>query len=793
MSISHQHLVYDVKPLLWQDVNVMHFPANATLQPWLITYLKLMIKVSLNHGHMDGNIIFTRYFQQKESALYVASCIEPRVSHTCESAVQLAAPCGHIQHIEDPLIFGKCIWTITAWKESIINITFGYLNLPASVNCIKAHLEIMDEKAVSNVNWCGRSKDKSFYSSGNEVSVKLIKMASVVDVTRYIPISIDFTYQVHDWNILHTDNAHNSAQVTPDGFITIKGLSFKYNWQHFLIYHIYSHLLFTIQLNITTSKCSDTDHPEITKIFDGPSSKSHLIKEIKCHKQNSIFTMSSSLSYITVYMTGDGSSADKINNISYISVPHDIAQESIDVNSSHISFMSHINENNIFLVWMAKSYPGRFVNLNLTLFQYDGNTENVCIYAGLFFITSNSNFSYGPLCGVFGHSAFRLQEGLTFDSNQVYIVLYKYSNSGLFSFSIQVSSTECEGILSFCARPLSTIKSDILSKKNNKLYSHLEAKDGTCVRLHHLTDPFNTPRGCISNSISSGPNSISAYIGIAFSLYHEGHCNHSEEYLRLLFRADNKMEELKLIKTYETCENKLIKLNITAFLTTWVVHFEKLKLYEDFSLFLQFLSIGSCVVQTWQDGMSNNYRLRLFYVTNRCFKLYFPSSLSGRFALSGISQSSPIIQISVKINTIPCDEFDNFLLIYIASMGYSLVYSWILQKGVTNWTINMIGTQQFSEVFLHIFIRIKPNTIPSAIDLYHKYKQAFNEEYLGRKLINSSFQYELPNAEVCFYDEQFLSISIFRKDPEEEMFDLLTGMKGVLNLIYNKVLLPPTW
>ena len=395
---------------------------------------------------------------------------------------RISGPCGIILlRAEEPFPL-KYNWIIQTWKRVILNITLFELNIPFdSYNC-SANAFLLSESNRGSLNQiarlCGRNQNKIFYSASNIVEL----MLKVTHMKQRITRILHFRYQSLSKETL--PRVALSTKQMLNKHINLHAFHFTTHANGLILFYN-THIMMTFIVTLLSEKESiECD----TMIYDGPSSKSPLLKAHVNNEGRLEYT--STLFFMAVYFR-HMPTANVPDCLNISDIKRTATSSPINITKPETLSLKFVpSMTNIFNTLLFK-VSGFSMNIQLQNLQYIGSTEAACYLGGIIFVSRETNRSFGPLCGEFGMSLL-IQKGLTFGSHTVAMVLYSFAESvQVLSVGIRVKREQCIGIINPCELAPGEYKNHtVTSTGRNKVALSVDNRNtGTCFHIQHF---FNT-------------------------------------------------------------------------------------------------------------------------------------------------------------------------------------------------------------------------------------------------------------------------------------------------------------
>ena len=432
--------------LLWHDLDLKH---QNYIQRNISTSLhEQYVRLVLHDSVMQSGMTFKEILSHmaKYSLYHHQRCAH--ITDGKHFPKHVWGPCGQIsigyKH-PFPLHYD---WTIQTWKGHILNITVYEVNVPFMNHHCNSSFLLLSEitegqpevKQIAKL--CGQSHNKIFYSAKNAVKV-VVEATNGKSHTVHL---VHFQYEVVSHKALPFVELKNGRYRPDVKFpVAVQLLHFISNTEGYV--HFYRTMIFFRFVVSVTSDCN-------VKIYDGPSSKSPLLKA-NIDKQGRL-QYTSTLYFIAVYFTNIQKSSYPLPRCIYFStIQENIIVKRIKI-SRDIQYTLNFNLNpngvNVYRKLLFQVPQKMYVNVQLKPFKYGGSTEYECYLSGIIFFDTQTLQPYGPFCGELGMNIF-MEKGLTFGSHTVFILIYSFveSASRQTSFGINVKSEFCAGFTNPCS------------------------------------------------------------------------------------------------------------------------------------------------------------------------------------------------------------------------------------------------------------------------------------------------------------------------------------------------------
>ena len=448
MSILFTHILgllaveYSV---LWHDLDLKHqnYLQNNVSIALHQQYVSLILCDGVVHGGGTLNTIL--YNMARYSNHQWKKCVQIKDTRILPKHMQ--GPCGQISISHNrpfPLHYD---WTIQTWEGLILNITLFEVNVPfENHHCISNFLLLTENTERMNLSkqvakLCGQSHNKIFYSTKSTITVEVKATSMKLNNMRLVHFQyVAVSHKALSFIALHSES------------ITIGGFSFVSQLLHF-ISHTRGYIFFyrtamMLRFVVTVRSANVCD----VMIYDGPSSKSPLIKANTDEQGRRQYF--SSLHFIAMYSKAIIASQNHVNSCIHIS--H--SQETIKIKRINVSndtpytsqIKFHPNSGNVFHKFLFDTSQA-YVNIQLQPFEYIGSTEGECYLSGIIFYSVQTYQAYGPFCGELGMNILT-EKGLTFGSHTVVMLMYIFVENvdREISFGINVKSEPCAGFINRC-------------------------------------------------------------------------------------------------------------------------------------------------------------------------------------------------------------------------------------------------------------------------------------------------------------------------------------------------------
>ena len=519
-------------PLLRMDTGKMNHVIPAENLMWQNAYLDFILYLSLIN--IKANFPISKYREELWSGmrLYYSSCIDAydmgngggRNEEMWNDGIfddyienNMIGPCGkiHLSVSSDINLPLSQKWTIEVYNELIINTTIITLGLMYSgILCDFNFLlvEGLPNEYLHNLKdnnqlltygkYCGIGKNKILYSATNHVVIKL-KVSHFTDMEKDV---LHLIYQgVHkasiQWHKYNkTLNNFQSNGAIP---LSIKSTGMKFHGVDIFSYHLHSLIKNIIIVHIDKGNCLDLI--AFVQAFDGPSSRSPVIKEY--NELLEVATLfKSTLSILTVFISGPDTTCINMEyNVSlrqtpittiHHSKPHSFSKE---INLKESSF----NQIAIFNISVPSSY---FVNVRIDKFVFEGITEYGCLLGGVAFIDKGYG-QHGPFCGQFGSISLSEEKlgGITFSSSNIVMIVFMYSENHKLSFKVNILPDNCEGVINYCnvihthKYSYTNFKSIVASDGVRSVIKTEDRNPDACIRIQGVPTGWMTSRMCKVN------------------------------------------------------------------------------------------------------------------------------------------------------------------------------------------------------------------------------------------------------------------------------------------------------
>ena len=282
--------------VLWHDLDLEHqnyLQRNISTE-FHYQYVSLIIynKISQVYHRMTFKEILSHVAEDFKSINKHCS----RVQDGSKISKRFTLPCGKImiQHEHSfPLHYE---WAIKTWQRMILNISLFEMNIPVfDYQCISNFLQLTEPDGVSFkqiAKVCGRSRDKIFYSTRNLLTVKLEVIAGYEDISQLV----FFQYQVM------SQKALSFIEIKPKTVLQHEYLNLQL--LHFVSYSRGLVFFYNTNLKRNIRVLMSSNNTECDAlIYDGPSSKSPLLKGSIKHQFLGKLQYMSTLFFLSVYFS----------------------------------------------------------------------------------------------------------------------------------------------------------------------------------------------------------------------------------------------------------------------------------------------------------------------------------------------------------------------------------------------------------------------------------------------------------------------------------------------------------